>query len=457
MSTCGTGSWSGPLPGDPDNNVSLSAQTVFGGVRVAWSYPGTNPHAVAHVILYRGTTSNYAASTQLAIVNSNFYYDPNNTSNTYQYYYWMIVVSVNGTYGTVIGPATAQSNPVGQSLASELSAKIDSGYLAAALSSQISGIDALGTSISNEVTNRQTANTAMSGSITALASQVTTTATLVNTYASQRLTDNAAFASSVNVVAATAGTNLAAVETALTVDIDGLNNIVDAAYTAKVSVNGLVGGFGIHSNGLSVDAGFDTDTFWVGRTQANKVKPFIVSGSSTYIASAVIQDASITSAKIGNLQVKSANIEELTIGTTKITANAVTEISGGVLSTNSAQAVWGTALANHIAVLETGWVTATDGAVIVSVNLFVRTPSNDFGSENDSVTTVYPIRVYVVRVSGTYPHTWTTIFDEVGVYNFTIKDTPGLVCTYQIIPVITGGSYGVIKKGSSAVAMVGKK
>ena len=52
--TCGVGGWGGPLPGDPDNNSVLTATPAFGGIDVSWSYPGTNPQAVAHTVLYRG-------------------------------------------------------------------------------------------------------------------------------------------------------------------------------------------------------------------------------------------------------------------------------------------------------------------------------------------------------------------------------------------------------------------
>jgi hypothetical protein len=84
----------------------------------------------------------------------------------------------------------------------------------------------------------------------------------------------------------------------MTASIDDLTGEVYAMWTAQVTVNGLVGGFGIINDGITVEAGFDVDLFWVGRTSADKVKPFIISGGVVYIDSAVIQDASITNAKL---------------------------------------------------------------------------------------------------------------------------------------------------------------
>ena len=67
-----------------------------------------------------------------------------------------------------------------------------------------------------------------------------------------------------------------------------LNNGFKALYTAKVDVNGLVGGFGIYNDGVVVEAGFDVDKFWVGRSGPDKIKPFIINNDTVYINNAVI-------------------------------------------------------------------------------------------------------------------------------------------------------------------------
>jgi len=99
-------------------------------------------------------------------------------------------------------------------------------------------------------------------------------------------------ASSLNTLESTLGGEIAQVETNAQTSIDTLNGEVTnigALYTTKVNVNGLIGGFGVYNDGSEVLAGFDVDTFFVGRTQADKVKPFIISGGETFIDEAVIQ------------------------------------------------------------------------------------------------------------------------------------------------------------------------
>ena len=80
---------------------------------------------------------------------------------------------------------------------------------------------------------------------------------------------------------------------------------IGALWTARLSVNGLVGGFGVYNNGEFVEAGFDVDRFWVGRTQANKRKPFIIENGITYIDSAVIREASIDTLRLAGGSVTS--------------------------------------------------------------------------------------------------------------------------------------------------------
>jgi hypothetical protein len=76
--------------------------------------------------------------------------------------------------------------------------------------------------------------------------------------------------------------------------VDGKVTQIGALYTVKVNTVtsdgvALVGGFGIYNDGSTVQAGFDVDEFWVGNTQANKRKPFIISGGVTYIDEAAIE------------------------------------------------------------------------------------------------------------------------------------------------------------------------
>ena len=72
---CGTGGFSGPKPGDPDNNAVLSATSAYGGIDLNWTYPLVNPFAVSHVNIFRGLTSNPDLAVRRNITTGTFYFD----------------------------------------------------------------------------------------------------------------------------------------------------------------------------------------------------------------------------------------------------------------------------------------------------------------------------------------------------------------------------------------------
>ena len=81
-------------------------------------------------------------------------------------------------------------------------------------------------------------------------------------------------------------------------DIDGLKDYVGSKYSivlkAGKKLDGsndgiLVGGFGLYNSGETVQAGFDVDEFWIGRTDGAGIKPFIIEDNTVYINEAVIK------------------------------------------------------------------------------------------------------------------------------------------------------------------------
>ena len=358
---CGTGGWAGPLPGDPDNNVILRASTSFGGVSVNWTYPTTNSHAVAHTLLYRATEGSFEQSMQIAVVAGNAHYDQLNPRIPTEYFYWIQLVSVNGTVGDLIGPAMGLAVPIKTSVKTEIEGSIDDGVLAQALKTQIDKITLNYLELTNEIANRIQGDDALSEALAAvqagldeslafvhqeiqvrmdgdnaLASQLNTVAALNQTNAAAileertarvtadsalattvssvnaatqgnaaaiqqettaRTTADTALASQINTVQSTLGGNISSVQTNMQTQINAVTGELDAIYTAKVDVNGLIGGFGIYGTATTVEAGFDVDRFWVGRT-TNKLKPFVIDGSTVYMNNAVIKNASIDTLKI---------------------------------------------------------------------------------------------------------------------------------------------------------------
>ena len=81
-----------------------------------------------------------------------------------------------------------------------------------------------------------------------------------------------------------------------------LNGKFSALYTVKVQANGLVGGFGIYGDEEGIEAGFDVDRFWIGRTEENgdlvKTLPFVIDKGIVYINKAYIKEATIDTLRI---------------------------------------------------------------------------------------------------------------------------------------------------------------
>lgn len=325
---CGTGGWNGPKPGDPDNNLVLRAVPAFGGIDVSWTYPDRNPEAVAHTILFRGISGIFAGAAKHAIVSGNFFYDKTDTVAPIEYFYWIQVVSVNGTYGELIGPAKATARPLIAEMIQQLTGQIDAGVLAQSLKQSLDQITLNKLGITQEMLDRDAADETLGVALNEVTAHSGETRALLQQEVLARADANEAFVSAVNTIYAELGTGLAAVQKvqaalvtsskAQASDITqvqstlngdtaagriGLTTIVEkqgdtltnigALYTAQVQVNGLIGGFGVYNDGRTVEAGFDVDRFWIGRTNASKRKPFIIDQGIVYIDDAAIRQLTV--------------------------------------------------------------------------------------------------------------------------------------------------------------------
>jgi len=323
---------------------------------VSWTYPAIYPEAVSYIKLYRGNSADFGgAILHRPAVTGSFYYDK--VDADIQYWYWIEIVSVNGTVSSLIGPASATAKPLIEDMIERLTAKIDAGLLATTLRAKLDEISMLNDNLLAEIASRENANISLADAIASAQAGNAEALTFIANEQASRVTADSAIAENISIVAATLGDDFAAVTTAMQVNIDATKGIVDALYTAKVTVNGLVGGFGLWNNGSVVEAGFDVDTFWIGRTSADKRKPFIIDGGVVYIdeaainkltfsklrdesgsfvvaggkvkanyieianamiTNAMIADAQITTAKIGDGQITNAKIGDAQITTAKI-------------------------------------------------------------------------------------------------------------------------------------------
>ncbi|CBV42517.1 hypothetical protein [Halomonas elongata] len=102
--------------------------------------------------------------------------------------------------------------------------------------------------------------------------------------------------------------------------------VLETMYVAKLQANGLIGGFGIYNDGETVEAGFDVDRFWLGRTNKNKVKPFIMDDDIVYLDTARIRQGDIQEGQLGPITIGKLtqnNGDPLTNVAGKIVADAI--------------------------------------------------------------------------------------------------------------------------------------
>lgn len=293
---CGTGNTPGPKPGDPDNSIAITAQTVFGGIRVSWSYPALNPHGVAHFKLYRSANGSFNTAIEIAIVSGSIYTDRLEPTTDTTYWYWVSMVTVNGTEMDPRGPASAVARVVGQQTLETLTGRIDSGALAQSLKSDIGRINLNYDELVAERLARIDADENFSMALSLVQSSLEDVSAAVLQETIARTAADSSIAGQITTVQSTLNGNIASVQQTLETQIatvDGIVTDISAQYMTKLSVNGLVGGFGLYNDGATVEAGFDVDKFWIGRTNADKVKPFIISDDVVYLNKARIKAADI--------------------------------------------------------------------------------------------------------------------------------------------------------------------
>jgi hypothetical protein len=407
MTVCGTGGGNFPQPGDPDlNNQILTAVPVYGGVQVSWSYPDINPQAVAHTLLYRSTTSVFANASELAVVSGNTYFDKAGTLEFgVIYFYWIKMVSVNGTIGDTIGPASATMSANINDLIAELTSNVDDSFLHDTLRSRIdeidgvrnlliveenartaganaasalitqmqTDVDGVGTLINNEIITRIAGDSAVVSQVNSIGVSAGNAAAAIVTEATVRASEDAAVALTVTNLASEVGDNLATFNeqivtqatadtaqstllTGLTARVGETEADISEEYTARVNADGaqatlitaaqaagdsgvskadaitrvvsgpdgltsewyvkastqtpggdlMLSGFGLNQSATESQFIVDADTFKVGRPgNGDDVYPFVISivdGQSVVAlnALALIPDAAITNAKIGN-------------------------------------------------------------------------------------------------------------------------------------------------------------
>lgn len=321
--TCGTGGWNGPKPGDPDNTSVLRVIPAYGGNDVVWTFPTTNSHAASHFNVFRGNNNNPDLAVRRAAVKGDFFFDKIPSDERWEYFYWIQIVSINGTYGEMIGPVSATPLPLVSEVIAELAGKINEGVLSETLKAKIGEISLLKTDLNKEVNDRLQSNAAIAEALSAVQSETAQAMTYLNQEITKRTADDEALLQSVNTMAVGLENNTAAiaqesltratemnafalqvntaqasldgkiagVETTMGAAVQNLEQKADAfgaLYTIKLNADGLAGGFGVYNDGTTVEAGFDVNRFWVGQSNTNALKPFVIEGDKVFLSNTVV-------------------------------------------------------------------------------------------------------------------------------------------------------------------------
>ncbi|MBT2772916.1 hypothetical protein J7J47_11850 [Halomonas sp. ISL-60] len=173
-------------------------------------------------------------------------------------------------------------------------------------------------------------------------------------------------ASQINTVQSSLEEDVASVQTTMNTQIervDGELVAIGARYTAQVQVNGLVGGFGVYNDGTQVDAGFDVDRFWIGRTNSDKRKPFIVQGGTVYIDTAFVRNGSIQEGQLGPITIGKLFLNDGTPVTTVGGLIRADAIDVDNLSVAEAARFYGNVQSGNFVTGSSGWRILQNGNV----------------------------------------------------------------------------------------------
>lgn len=208
--SCGTGFGNFPKPGDPDlNNSILQAVPAFGGIDVFWTYPQLLPEAVSHVLLYRSSNADPLTKVKLKTVTGEIHYDRIDPSAAIRYYYWIEIVSVNGTVGDLTGPASAMARPTIEQTIAMLSGQISQGQLATSLSSEINRIESIRADLLTNISNSQVQYEELLIALADFQTQVDGVGTVLVNEVARLETSDSAQIQQINVVGAVADQSMA--------------------------------------------------------------------------------------------------------------------------------------------------------------------------------------------------------------------------------------------------------
>lgn len=344
---CGTGLGNFPQPGDPNlNSITLAANTRVGGILVSWSYPSINAHAVAHVQVYRNTSNNFETASLLAIAQGTSHFNQLTVTSPTQYFYWIKLVSVNGTAGDLIGPASATAGVFRQDLLDFLEGGIGTTHLATALKTTIDQLPLLEQRINEEEAFRIDADDTLATILTTYGNDLAAIDTLVQEEIVERVSADNALVSAVDVILAKAEDNAAAILTEQTVRADA-----DSALASEITT--LVAGVAENAAAIVAEQSARADA-----------DDAFASQITTLVADVTSNAAAITDEQTARATADSALASDVTILYTKSDEN-----SAAIETESTARLTADEALAETITLLE---AVVDDNAALIAAETTAR-------------------------------------------------------------------------------------
>lgn len=226
-------------------------------------------------------------------------------------------------------------------------------------------VAAIGASVTTEIAARVAGDNALASLITALTSTVNANTAAITSEATTRANADSAISSIVSSLTTTVAGNTASISAQAT-SISGLQ----AKYGLRLNVNNHIIGFELNNGGGTGQAIFNVDDFIIANATGSTV-PFKIVGGVTYIKSAVIEDLSIGTLKIAGDAVT----------TMKLASNAAAKpstISSGVSITGAGVGVYLSSLGLYV-------VLDRDATIFATVTAAQSFPSGDRSYDNQLI------------------------------------------------------------------------
>lgn len=258
----------GELPnfGTPPQPTNVIALGVFGGIHVLWDRPVERPD-ITFTEVYRSQDADFENADLIGGTGGASYFDIITQTDEVTYWYWVRHVSINGREGPLSVAVTATKPANVGFLLEQLSGQISANEFVQALNERIDLIDGDGF---GSVNQRIEAESQL------LTQQITT-------------------------VQSALGDDIASVQQTLSASIDNVENQLGAQYTLALDVNGYISGYTTYNDGQTSAIVFRTDTFAIGSPASPNYFPFVLDGGVVYIDTAIIKEGSIESGKIGSI------------------------------------------------------------------------------------------------------------------------------------------------------------